>query len=125
MNYYTSATQRAIDTFGPDRCIEAARMNEEDGSGANTIAMDLGVTDKLTHSGNCMIDAGRELRRATRELIALDVVDQDTGELYTVRVTSDDPQHAQLQIRATVPDSCTYWEANVETTGKWISSSEL
>ena len=125
MNYYTSATQRAIDLYGPDRCLEAARMNDEDGEGANTIAQLLGFTDYLTATGARLIDAGRELRRATRELIALDVVDQDTGDLYTVRVTSDDPQHAQLQIRATVPDSCTFWEANVETTGKWISSSEL
>lgn len=65
MNYYTKATQQAIDTYGTDKCLEAHRLNSDDGEGASTVAQYLGFTDYLTATGNKLIDAGREIDAAT------------------------------------------------------------
>ena len=61
MTTITQATQHAIDTYGPEHCLEAHRLNEIDGEGANTIAQLLGYTDHLTLIGNRLCNAGREI----------------------------------------------------------------
>lgn len=122
---HTTRTAQAIADFGSTACREAYRMNVE-GEGANTIAMNLGVADKLTHNGNRLIDAGREIAEGGVRTRDVNVEDQDTGRNYFVQIRSTlDPQHAQAMIRIRIPEHVQYWEATLIATNQWLSSSEL
>tara|TARA_R100000951_G_scaffold83600_1_gene71354 strand:- start:3336 stop:4844 length:1509 start_codon:yes stop_codon:yes gene_type:complete len=63
MNYYTKATQQAIDTWGTDTCLEALRLHTEDGEGASTISGYLSNGDTI--NGAKLLDAGREIAAAS------------------------------------------------------------
>lgn len=75
---HTTEAAVTIATHGETTCREAYRMHTVDGEGANTVAQNCGITDKLTQTGNRLIDAGRELSEIT---VLLEVrEDPCTGE---------------------------------------------
>ncbi len=55
---YTRKTQRAIDAYGQDVCIEAFRKHDQDGEGGSTVGFYLGLK---TNQADAAINAGREI----------------------------------------------------------------
>lgn len=62
MAKYTPKTQRAIARYGYEACLEAFRLNDKDGHGARTVAIQVGLLG--TRSADAAIDAGREIAAA-------------------------------------------------------------
>jgi hypothetical protein len=56
----SNRTKQAIKKYGKETCIEAHRLNLEDGEGPSTIGIYLGLT---TRQADSAIDAGREISK--------------------------------------------------------------
>ncbi len=58
---YSPKTQRAINAYGYDTCLEAFRKHDRDGEGGFTVGFYLGLK---TRQADAAIDAGREIVEA-------------------------------------------------------------
>ena len=63
MKTYSIKTQKAIDTYGIDNCIKAARLYAENRNGGAAIADEI-IGEWDSNKGDAMINAGKEIMKA-------------------------------------------------------------